>query len=346
LQQRGVRMLIAGGLLVVLALILIQSIRGCRRDNLVDAYRSYLAGANQVADDSVQLGNDLRRVLENKDNKNPRDSIAATREIAERSKALVDRAEDLSPPDRLQEPHNTMITAMEYRRDALAELPGAIEAATKSGDANTGAATIAEPLRLLATSDVIYERSYRRPAETALRNDKIQDVRVNQSELFPGTTADLTSPTGARKILSSLRTVVQVPGGTGGARGTAIVSTYAVTASGRKIQLVRGSTTTVPAGQTSFEVTIENGGTSIESEVKVTLTYITPIKAEGTEEEQIIETISPTEPDKTKTVTFTKFGEPYNAAPSTVRVVVDPVPEETKTDNNNVEYTVQFSISG
>lgn len=339
-------MLIAGGLLIVLALILIQSIRGCRRDNLVDGYRSYLAGANQVADDSVQLGNDLRRILENKDSKAPRDSIAAVQEIAERSKALVDRAEDLSPPDPLKEPHNTMITTMEYRRDALAELPGAIEAATKSGDANTGAATIAEPLRLLATSDVIYERSYRRPAQTALQDDKIRDVQVNTSELFPGTTANLTSPDGARKILSALRTVVQVPGGTGGARGTAIVSTFAVSGTGRKVQLVRGATTPIPAGQTSFEVTIENGGTSIESEVKVTLTYITPINAEGTKEEQIIETISPTEPDKTKTVKFTKWGEPYNAGPSRVRIVVDSVPEETKIDNNSAEYPIQFSISG
>ncbi len=341
------RLLIAGGLVVVLALILVSSIRGCRRDNLVDSYRTYLAGANQIADDSASLGTDLRVVLENKAGKNPKEITPQLTEFGARANEHLGRAEQLEPPDGLREPHKTFITALEYRRDAFAELPSAVAAAIKTSDAANGAATLGDPLKALGTSDVIFERSYRRPAQKALQADAIKDVQINPSEIFPGNNANIYSPAGAQTAWNNLRRVgTPVTAGTDGTarRGLGIVQTFAVRSSGQRIQLQPGATVPIPAGDITFEVTVQNGGETIESGIDVTVTYSTPINAQAKTEKKTIETIEPGEDNQ---VTLTFAGpDPYTSAPSKVLVVVSEVQDETRTSNNKATYPINFTISG
>ena len=88
-----------------------------------------------------------------------------------------------------------------------------------------------------------------------------------------------------------------------------------------------------------FGVTVANGGDSQEVKIEVTLTIQqspTPIV-----KKQTIDIINP---DETKTVVFDDFPSVDFSERRTMRIDVDPVPGEAKTDNNSAEYPVIFSL--
>lgn len=347
LQQRGVRLAILVGAVVIILLILVTSIRGCRRDQLVDSYKKYLTGANAIADDSTALGNDLRAVLENKDFKNASQVRASLGDLATRADDLLSRAEKLSPPDRVKAAQRTLITALEYRRDGLKELPNAIDAATKGSDVANKLATLSAPLQALAASDVIYQRSFVGPTDQALQTDKIKDVTIKDSAIFPGNQYDMSSYSGAQKVLNSLSQVRPSSGSdpqagdtTGGKHGLGLVKVVAKSGS-NETQLVPGTTTQVPGTGTVFEVTVENGGDFNETNITVEMTYTTPLDSQGTTTTKLIPAISPGG-DQQKTVTFDAPNPPYFGKPSEITIEVKPVQGETKTDNNKATYPVEF----
>jgi len=346
LQQRGVRMAILAGAVVVVLLIMITSIRGCQRDQLVDSYKKYLTGVNAIADDTTAMGNDLRGVLENKEFRTAPQVRQSLTDLAARADELVARADALSPPDSIKAPQRTLITAMEYRRDALKELPAAIEAASKGSDVANKLTTLSSPLQALAASDVIYKRSFVGPTEQALQKDRIKDVAVKASEIFPGATYDMSSQAGAREILSSLAQVRPSSGNdpqsgaNGGKHGLGLVKVIAKSG-GNETQLVPGTTTQVPGTGTVFEVTVENGGDFNENNITVEMTYTTPLDSQGTKATKLIASISPGA-DQQKTVSFDAPNPPYFGKPSEITIEVKPVQGETLTDNNKATYSVEF----
>ena len=115
LQQPRIRGLIALGLLVIVALILISTIRGCQRDKVVSSYHSYLASANAIAGESQDLGKQLQKLLDNKELLKKAAIMVKVGDLATTATSLVERAKKLKPPDRLSAPNRTLVTALEYR---------------------------------------------------------------------------------------------------------------------------------------------------------------------------------------------------------------------------------------
>lgn len=350
LQQRGVRLAILVGVALVLILVLITSVRGCQRDRLVSSYKSYMAAANAIGGESQQLGQELQVLLENKQFKAP---IAISKEIAQlgtRATELSNRADELSPPESLKAPNNTLITVLQYRRDGLRELAGAVEAAAPANaqDQANIAATLLEPLKALGASDVIFKRSFLGPAQAAFQKDDVKDVNVQPSYMFPDGAFDDASQTGVTTILSNLRQT-KVPGtpsssSDGNLHGLDIQSVFAI-ANGQRIQLSQGNLTTVPASpDLAFEVTVEDGGDFVERNVPVDFVYSTPSDTAGQKQTQTIVEIQPGAANAQK-VTF-KIPTPYTRAPSQISVKAGPVEGEVKTDNNEATYQVQFQVSG
>ncbi len=350
LQRRGVRFGIFAGLIIVVLLVLVTSIRGCQRDQLVDSYRTYVTATNEIGEQSSTIGNELRALLDNRKMQSPAQISEETKKLAARADELVTRASDLNPPDALRGPHNTLVTALQYRRDALNELPAAIGASNRGGiDAPERIATLGAPLQAMAASDVIFMRSFVRPTEAAIEKDDVKDVVVQQSQMFPGTTYDMTAPTGIAQILANLRRT-RAPSGGGsdpdgaGRHGLALVSTVAVSGSDEK-QLVPGSTQSLPASGTTFRVTVENGGDFVETNINVTMTYTSPMDSSGATTTKTIQEISPGS-DKQQTVTFDQPNPPYLDRPSTIKIEVAAVPNETILTNNAQTYTVRFQSAG
>jgi len=89
----------------------------------------------------------------------------------------------------------------------------------------------------------------------------------------------------------------------------------------------------------AYEVTVENSGCAQEVQLPVRITIQqTPEPLAG---QQIIQLINPQEE---KTVVFRDLGLPKFDQPTTLTVEVEPVPSETKTDNNTASYPVQFAV--
>jgi hypothetical protein len=128
-------------------------------------------------------------------------------------------------------------------------------------------------------------------------------------------------------------------GGTpSGLHGDGIVSTSVLP---QNEQLSKDTETTIKAStDLAFEVTVENSGESPETSLQVTLTIEksqTPITQ--------TKTIDVIQPGEQKVVKFADLGfnGPF-AQSTTVKVDVKPVPGETNTSNNVVEYPVIFSL--
>lgn len=352
LQQPRIRALIALGLLVIVALILISTIRGCQRDKVVSSYRSYLTSSNAIAAESEALGKKLQTLLDNKELLKRAAIMAQVGDLANKSVVLVERAKKLKPPDGLSAPNRTLATALEYRAQGLSQLPGAIDAAVIAKDTPQASATLAAPLQVLAASDVIYHTSYKLPAENAIQQDKIKDVQVAKSEFFPGNTYDKTSPAGAVKVIANIkqarRSTDPVTGvtGPGSAHGLSITGAFAVRG-GKRTQLTPGSTVPlVPDDKMTFEVVVENSGDFVEANIEVKFTYSSPNDPTGTTQTQTIDEITPGQTNQ-KTLGFTLKGQtPYLAAPSTITLEAVPVPDEKVTSNNKFAYPVEFALGG
>lgn len=350
LQQPRIRALIALGLLVVVALILISTIRGCQRNRLVDSYKSYLTGANAIATESENMGKTLQSLLDNKQFNKRAAIVAQVGELATKSADLVTRAKKLNPPDALSAPNRTLITALEYRALGLSQLPDAITAAVTAKDQQEAATTIAAPLQLLATSDVILRTSYKLPTENAIQKDKIKDIQVVKSELFPGNTYDKTSLSGAVKVIANIKQArpstnpVTGATGPGNVHGLSISSVFAVRG-GKRTQLSPGSTTPLVTGEDlTFQVTVENGGDFNESNIDVSFTYVTPNNPAGTVQKTTIPEIAPGAPNN-KVLSFS-LGQtdPYLTSASSIVIEVATVPEEKVVSNNKVTYPVEFNL--
>ncbi len=352
LQQRGVKAAILLGLGLVIVLVLWTSIRGCQRDKLVNSYKSYLTAANAIGDDSKQIGDELRTLLDNKDYKAPGQVGEAIKQLAGRADALVARSRKLSPPDALAASNKTLITTLEYRRDGLNALPQAIDATLQGKDTTNQIATIAEPLQTLGASDVIFKRSFLGPTNVAIAKDKVKDVQVKESYFFPGNTYDMTSLEGAKKVLLSIRQSKPSSGSgsttnpTGSKHGVAVQKVEALQG-GQVKQLVRnGNPTTIPAtADLSFNVYVEDSGDFVETNVQVKFTYITPLDSTGTTQTETVTTIQPGAANSQK-VTFKAPSPVYFRDTSTIKVEVSQVPGETVTTNNSYSYPVKFEISG
>lgn len=350
LQQPRIRALIALGLLVIVALILISTIRGCQRNRLVDSYKSYLTGANAIATESENLGKTLQSLLDNKQFNKRAAIVAQVGELATKSADLVTRAKKLKPPDALSAPNRTLVTALEYRALGLSQLPDAITAAVTAKDQQEAATTIAAPLQLLATSDVILRTSYKLPTENAIQKDKIKDIQVVKSELFPGNTYDKTSLSGAVKVIANIKQArpstnpVTGATGPGNVHGLSISSVFAVRG-GKRTQLSPGSTTPLVTGEDlTFQVTVENGGDFNESNIDVSFTYVTPNNPAGTVQKTTIPEIAPGAPNN-KVLSFS-LGQtdPYLTSASSIVIEVATVPEEKVVSNNKVTYPVEFNL--
>lgn len=350
LQRRGVRLGIFAGLIVVVLLVLVTSIRGCQRDQLVDSYRTYVTATNEIGEQSAVIGNELRALLENSKLQSAAQIADETRKLAARADELVVRASDLDPPDALSGPHNTLITALQYRRDALNELPGAIGASNRGGaDVPERIATLGTPLQAMAASDIIFMRSFVRPTEAAIEKDDIKDLVVQQSQMFPGTTYNMTAPTGIAQVLANLRRTRPPSGGgsdtdASGRHGLSLVSVVAINGD-KRTQLVPGSTANLPASGTTFTVTVENGGDFVETNVDVNMTYTSPTETQGSTQTKTIESISPGA-DKHQSVTFDQPNPPYLDTPTQIKIEVAAVPNEALLENNTKTYSVRFQSTG
>ena len=187
----------------------------------------------------------------------------------------------------------------------------------------------------LVAGDVVWDDLFKDPSIDELRRQGVTGVAVPDSNFVPN--PDYASTTFWQAILQRLQGAATTGTTTGGLHGTGLVSTKAEPGNQELSQNTENTVTATT--DLGFAVTVEDTGGSQEVQVKVTLTIQqspTPIVQ--------TKTIDLINPGQQKTVLFHNLGQVQFATRTTVKVDVQPVPQEKNTSNNSASYPVIFSL--
>jgi hypothetical protein len=328
--------LIAFAILIVVLLVF--WVQSCREAGKEKTYKSYMTKVSEVAGASQQIGHGLSQALTEQGLKEAQveQRIAG---LARQEQLDVDRARQITPPGTLRDEHTALTQALQYRVSGLNGLASALAATAKTKDTTRAGAVLAAQMQRLLASDVIFEDSFKAPAAAELRRQGVTGTNANGGPLVPDSnflqTSDLVTTTAMETVLRQIRGGTVTPS-TGGLRGTNLVS---VKVQPQGLELSTSSEKTVLLRTNmSFQVTVEDSGNSQEANISVTLRIVqagsTPVVKK--------ETIGFINPGEQKTVSFSNFPA-LGIKPAVVKVEVQPVSGETKTDNNSADYPVIFS---
>jgi type II secretory pathway component PulJ len=322
--------LISFAILIVLLLIL--WVNGCREDQRKDTYRNYVERVEGFATRSGQLGRQFNRLLTTRGTE---ESVVENElsGLAEEQNQIAEQARQLEVPGRLRAQHAHMLDSFDLRFNGLMGMNDAFKSTASSRNANTAGRQLALQMKRLVASDVIWEDLVKEPTKEELANLGITGVNVPDSIFLPN--ADIATSTSMKAVWQRIHG--GAPGGeTCTPRGTGITSTK-VLPSGREL-----STSETNTIQTStdlgFSVTIENSGCAQEVGLKVRLTIqqTQPITKQAT--------VALLNSGDETTVEFRDISTPSFEQRTSVTVEVDPVPQERSVDNNTASYPVQFSV--
>src|ERR671911_949443 len=323
-------------LIVVLLLLWAQS---CQENQKRDAYGDYMSDISAVGRDSERVGRELSDVLTTPGIR-PAELQKQLSGLVQQQEIGADRARQLDPPGPLLDSHEQAVESLAFRVDGLAGLAEAFKRTQGTKDAAAAGALLASQAERLVASDVVWDDRFKDPAVGVLQEEEISGVEVPDSNFVQ--TPDLTSTRSMVPIWERINGSAASGGTTGtpsGLHGTNIESVKVVPGG----QTLSESTENTIEASTdlAFAVAVANGGDSQEVKIPVTLTIQqspTPIVKKAT-----IDIINP---DETKTVVFRDFPSVDFGERRVMRIDVDPVPGEAKTDNNSAEYPVIFSLGG
>jgi CARDB len=321
-------------LIVVLLLLWVQS---CQEDAKRDSYSSYMTDMSAVARDSERIGRELSDVLTTPGIK-PAELQKQLAGLVQQQEIGVDRARNLDPPGPLFDPHERSIDSLTFRVDGLAGLGEAFRRTQGSRDAAAAGALLASQAERLSASDVVWDDLFKEPSVATLQEEEISGVEVPDSNFVQ--TPDLASTRSMVPIWERINGSA-ASGSTGGTpsglHGTNIEQVTVVP--GGQVLSESAENTVEASTDLAFAVAVANGGNSQEVKIEVTLTIQqspTPIV-----KKQTIDIINP---DETKQVVFRDFPSVDFGERRIMRIDVDPVPGEQRTNNNSAEFPIIFSL--
>jgi hypothetical protein len=326
--------LIAFAILVVVLLIFwISSCQGASKKN---SYKRYMEKVAVVAKDSEQIGRELNDALTTPGIKFAELNTKLSG-LAQQEQQDVAAVRAMSPPGTLRLQHQHGIEALEFRVSGLRGLADAFTQASRSPKNVTGnALLLAGQAARLVSGDVVWDDLFKDPAIEELRRQGITGVAVPDSTFVPN--PDYASTRFWEAILQRLQGSATTGGTSGGGlHGTGLVAVKALP--GNQELSADTENTVTATTDLGFAVTLEDTGDSQEVQVKVTLTIQqTPSPIVQTK------TIDLINPGEQRTVTFHNLGQVQFATRTTVKVDIQPVPEEKNTANNSAQYPVIFSL--
>jgi hypothetical protein len=331
--------LIAFAILIVVLLVF--WIQSCSEASKEKTYKDYMSNVSEVAGSSQQIGRGLSNAFAAQGLKEAQleQRIAG---LARQEQLDVERAREITPPGTLRDEHAALIQALQYRVSGLNGLAGALAATAKVKDTTRAGTVLAAQMQRLLASDVIYDDSFKAPASAELKRQGVTGTNSSGGPLVPASTflqtSELATPTAMETVLGKVRGSTVTPS-QGGLRGTNLVSTK-VFPQNQELSTSTQSTVILRTNL-SFQVTVEDSGDSQEANIPVTLRIVQA----GSPDVVKREVIAFINPGEQKTVSFTNFPALSPAKPAQVKVEVQPVQGEEKTDNNSADYSVIFSVA-
>lgn len=320
----------------------ISSILGARREG---AYKEYFKEVRQVATQSSDQGDGLEKILQDPEQGDRAQRVAALETLAGNADRLVKDANALEVPEQLVESHAWFVTSLEYRAAGLGAMQRSLSATADAKDQTASAAAIASAMTRLVASDVLWADSWAVSARSVLNQDEVDGVTVPDSVFVED--LENVSPKGIAKMLDRLAsTPTATPEGTQEVPDDGKI---------RGGQLESGSITVAPSGQTlvAGQLTEIQGGDNVTFEVpftnqgEVQLTQV-PVKIvlRGAESDPMTLTgmIEVVDPGQTATAQVALDEIPNFGEQLEVDVLVGPIPGEKTADNNRGSYQLQFAL--
>jgi len=323
---------------IVIVLLLVYAIEGCQSSSKHAKYDDYMKNVSQIASNSHSIGVRLTSLLGQPGLK-AADVQTKLAGLARDEQQDVDAARAIDPPGRLRDEHTRLIDALQYRYSGIVGISDSLRQAVarKNLAAAQAGALLVTPAQRLIASDVVWDDSFRDPSKQVLADQGVGDVRVPSSAFVQN--PDFYTANGLAAVVTRLRGVSVSPTA-GGLHGTNIVMTKALP---KGTELSTSTRLPVVAGtDLGFAVTVEDSGDSVEVHIPVTLTITGGTKP--IVKNQVIDLISPKEQ---KTITFRNIQlDPsfFGAQSTSVKVKVNPVPNEHNVSNNSSEYPVIFTL--
>jgi len=329
--------LIAFAILIIVLLVF--WVQSCREAGKTKTYKNYMTKVSEVAASSQQIGRQLSTTLLAQGLKQSavEQRIAG---LARQEQLDVDRAREITPPGTLRDEHDALIEALQFRVSGLNGLATALAATVSTKNTTRAAGVLASQMQRFLASDVIYDDEFRVPSVAELKRQGVTGTNESGGPLVPDSnflqSADFVTTTSMVSVLSKIRGGAVTPS-QGGLHGTNIVSVKALP-EGTELS-TSTQTRVIVRTNLAFQVAIQDSGDSQETGIPVKLTIV----QSGSDPVEKTATINFISPGETKVITFKNFPAPNFQTPAQLKIEVQPVPGETKTDNNSADYPIIFS---
>ena len=326
----------ACSLLLVLLFFAVRSCASSRQENALKDYNREVSSI--VRESDTQVGAPFFELLGQAGDESPQDLQTNISGYRVQAEAQLKQAAALDVPGEMKGAQQSLLMALEFRRDGLGFIAERIRTALgDEGEAANDAITeIAGQMQTFLASDVLYQARTAPLIKNALDDAEIGGQRIATLALpARDRVAERADGGGPARASRSAR------GNTGnrgepapGLHGTGLES---VSIGDTALQPDAPNRVTAGA-DTPIVVKFTNQGENDEFDVKVTLAVEggdKPIKASRT-----VDTVAR---GQTAEASLTLGKAPPVGAAVTVKVTVAKVPGEEKTDNNTAEYDVLFT---
>lgn len=326
-QQFLVRRLIAVGLGIAFLILLVFGFRSCLEARSDRGLRNYAQTVSTIMQESEQRGAEFFANFEdtNQTEQQLEEKIRSSRSA---SASLLDRAENVDTPDQMSDAQSATTLALRLRRDALETIAASVGQATADAERADAIEQITQEMGSLYASDVLWGQLAAPEITEVLESEDIEASPPPAGNFMPE--GDETRFLDQTEIVSLL-TGVSADEAAAGQHGLGLVET----AIGDTV-LSPDEPTTVPDDAREIAVQVENQGEAEETGVIVSVTV------DGEEKQVDIPVI---EPGATETAKVPLTTKPQPGTETTVEVLVEPVPGEQVSDNNEASYTVTFGVA-
>jgi CARDB len=325
-QQFLVRRLIGVGVGLAFLILIVIGIRGCLEARSDRGLRNYDSDVATIMQQSEQSGKDFFNLLNSTGGTSS--SLDAQQEVLRQrdtSQTLLDRANDIGAPGQMDDAQNAVIQTLTLRRDALSSIAENVTQATARTQTGPAIQTITNAMGSLYASDVLWTQIGKPEIQNVLEEEGVDGAPLPNGKFMPANATDFLDQT---TLVTKLNTLTGQTTTTGGVRGLQLDST---TIGGQT--LTPDTTNTVPADAQEIEITLTNSGESDETGIQVTVTL---------GGEQLNGQLQALSAGEQGSVNIPLTTTPAPGADTTLEVVVNPVPGEQITDNNQSTYTVIF----
>ncbi|HEY7121851.1 MAG TPA: CARDB domain-containing protein [Solirubrobacterales bacterium] len=325
-QQFVVRRLIGVGVGLAFLILIVIGIRGCLEARSDRALRNYDSDVATIMQQSEQSGRDFFNLLNSSSGTSS--SLDAQQEVLRQrdtSQTLLDRADDIGAPGQMHDAQNAVIQTLTLRRDALSSIAQNVTQATARTQTGNAIAAISNAMGSLYASDVLWTQIGKPEIERVLDNEGVDGAPLPNGKFMPANATDFLDQT---TLVTKLNALTGQTATTGGTHGLQLEST---SIGGQT--LTPDSTNTVPSDAQEIDISVSNSGDNDETGINVSVTLA------GASLSGQLQALSAGE---TGTVKIPLTSKPTPGTDATLQVVVQPVPGEQITTNNQSTYTVVF----